>query len=156
MDKRLKEQKQINNFIINIYQHLQSKDNNLKILCFDCKESFCCKAKASIQIVGNEKQILKKIATQEHRNRAKIALTQKIMLGYYECPFLDLNGKCSIYEYRPIACSTYMVCSEPKGCENPHQKSAIIDPSFLVRYIKPKYLKKISSSSKGDILDVFE
>ena len=75
--------------------------------------------------------------------------------GAYTCPFLDDNGRCSIYEHRPIACSSYVVVTEPFMCADPDGKSGFIDPIRALKHLPGKYIKKITRSGKYDLLDVF-
>ncbi len=34
------------------------------------------------------------------------------------CPFLDISGDCSVYDYRPFNCRTFHTLDDPKYCES--------------------------------------
>ena len=149
----LNTQKETNKFISNIYK---KADDDKSISCFECNELHCCRKKKSISVSGLEKKVLRRIITKEHRERARVQIVQHALTGYYSCPFLDNDGKCSIYLYRPIACSSYMVTTGADGCSTPHGKSGIVDPIFALRHLPEKYIKKISKSGQYDLLDIFK
>lgn len=130
-------------------------DINNDISCFSCSECHCCKGKKRIDVAGAEMEVLRNLITPQHIEKAKAQLNTFAITGKYTCPFLDDNGKCSVYQYRPIACSTFLVVSKPSMCENPEGHSHIVDPTVAFSYMSKEQVKRYATSGDYDLLDLF-
>lgn len=42
------------------------------------------------------------------------------------CVFLDSNGSCKVYEYRPVACRKYFVLSPPDDCKIENETKQVL------------------------------
>jgi Fe-S-cluster containining protein len=150
----MKQQKNLNKVIMDMYTQVHEQGE--KLSCFDCKSSYCCENKVKIEIIGNEFTILKKLITQEHKEQAKKAFIQKAFYGQYTCPFLNNEGRCSVYHYRPMTCSIYAVSTPSENCKDPLAHSAIVSPNFVFSNLPKKALKDIAKQKRYDLLDLFK
>ena len=59
-----------------------------------------------------------------------IALNRDYFLMGEGCPFLTLEGSCSVYNDRPAICREYSVSSQPSHCSDPFRKpvSVVVSP----------------------------
>lgn len=147
--------KKLNLLIMNSLANVDT--GGYSISCFTCTKDYCCHGKKTIDVSGIELKELKKFITPENMKRAKAQITAKALTGHYTCPFLE-DGRCSIYNNRPIACASYGVISDPEGCKDPNGKSyyvnqmKILEPVFLKNL---KLFKSYNDSGAFDLLDVF-
>ena len=102
------------------------------IKCFTCTECSCCEANKNLYISDNESKILKKLITPKHIVQAKAAKNEKAIKGMYRCPFL-IDSRCSVYEVRPLVCSSYLVIDEPSAdCSIPKGPVTYLDSSRII------------------------
>ena len=105
--------------------------------CFSCTTPFCCKSKKGIYTLGYETVVIKGLITPTQRQRAKKSTVEKVLKGHYTCPMLGEDGKCEIYELRPLSCSTYFVADErinPKE-DNEDRPHLCEKPKDIVGYV---------------------
>ena len=98
------------------------------------------------------------LITDKHRAKAKASKNEKALTGSYDCPMLE-DGKCSIYEVRPIVCSTYFEVGESsKVCVDPYAKVPYISGNAIVDSLGDKVLNKDTLTMKRevDLLDLFD
>jgi len=150
----MKQQKKINKLIMEIYKYVH--ENEEKLSCFECKTPYCCHNKIKIDMVEDEFKTLKNLATKKHKEQAKKSIIQQASTGRYSCPFLDEHDKCSVYHYRPMACSIYMVTTPPEACQDPQGDSAKVNPDFIFSHLPQKFLLNISKQRRYDLLDIFK
>jgi Fe-S-cluster containining protein len=109
-------------------QHKIEKENMTKrIRCRSGNKcSHCCKQ--IVHTTADETELIykyvkdKKVTLDEKRLSAQQAAETVGAWGELApenrtCVFLDKKGKCSIYEYRPMACRMHFVVSDPKYCD---------------------------------------
>jgi len=128
------------------------------IKCFTCTECSCCEANKNLYISDNESKILKKLITPKHIVQAKAAKNEKAIKGMYRCPFL-IDSRCSVYEVRPLVCSSYLVidepdtdCSIPKGAVSYLDSGRIIAGAVSEEGLRGDYGTIVKLT---DLLDIF-
>ena len=115
----------------------------------------CCRNKKRIVVSQREASILRKLITPGISDKAKQSINAKAITGQYNCPFLGEDGKCLVYDSRPLACSSCMVVSEPEGCEKPHVDSLFLDPSAVFHVMPRELAKDYATSPEMDLLEIF-
>lgn len=151
---KVKAQKNINRIIARGFELVQKASGNIS--CFYCTEPHCCRNKKDISITGEEMAVLRSLATDHHKEKAKAQISAKLLTGVFTCPFLNEEGRCDVYEYRPISCSSYAVISGSDQCKNPHEKSAIVNPYFILEKLPKRDIDRIVKSGGYDLLDIFK
>lgn len=88
-------------------------------------------------------------------------LRAKYEVGHNYCQFLDKNtGTCTVYEYRPLACRSFMAFDNPKFCEldadghGTEHAIYVVKSSQLVQFIGYQ-LERMSSGRFADIREWF-
>ena len=112
-------------------------DMSLKIesSCHSCDKSFCCRSQTGISVTKKEARILKRYLPKE---KLKQAVLENSITGRYTCPFLGDDGRCTVYQIRPVVCSTYLVTSPKERCDSrvSHQLSFVAPAIFYGPLIK--------------------
>jgi Fe-S-cluster containining protein len=80
-----------------------------------CKKgcSFCCHI--NVDVTEVEVKLIQKYAEER---KMEINYEAAADPNRSACPFLSVNGKCSVYKVRPLACRKYFVISDPKLCDS--------------------------------------
>lgn len=78
------------------------------------------------------------------------------------CAFLDKNGRCSVYEIRPLSCRTSLSVDAAEKCRTEENRQMIVTSELLeiisLDLMKPPLSRKYNESrgkSTGDIRDFF-
>lgn len=88
--------------------HIQHKKAFQKINCLDCAN--CCKTTSPIFRDVDIKRISKHLRTKEKQfieSYLRLDEESDYVLKQSPCTFLGTDNKCSIYEFRPLACREY-------------------------------------------------
>lgn len=107
-------------------------DETLQVSCHSCDDSACCRNKIHVRLADAfpivRHLLAKGLASHELREQLRTTGDEMEKSGtgewlerYVPCVFLE-DGRCSIYEYRPLPCRTYFVVSDPKLCQPPPGK----------------------------------
>jgi len=150
-----KRNKKISSFI-NGLETPSSKD---RIGCLSCNECHCCKSNKSVPVIGKEVDVIKVKITPKQKERALTSINQKALLGNYTCPFLSEEGRCEIYDIRPLACAGYYTINNtPDDCKNPKGDIVFINQMSLIKHLDQKQMQIIMGEKEDiiDILDMFE
>jgi Fe-S-cluster containining protein len=79
----------------------------------------CCKADEKRLVVLDE-IIEKKLSRYPEKDLEDIDRTDVLLAGFYQlerpCPLLRTDGRCGIYEVRPLTCRIYFSFSDPLRC----------------------------------------
>lgn len=126
------------------------------VTCIECTECHCCKANEGVPITGYEYNVLKTLVTEEQKIRAVASDTQMLITGNYDCPFLSSEGICEVYNFRPLACSSYTVIGHAADdCKDSYSDVHFIDQKDILKHI-PHLLPNDDLKVSKDILDVFK
>lgn len=131
-------------------------DSNVETSCIDCVDAFCCKHTVDIDVMSHEWEIIKPLITEEHIIKMKSELMTKQLTGYFTCPFL-INNRCSIYDYRPFACSSHYVISPRQQCDTINNYGGDIgylDKTEIFSIVLNRKLVDIRDISSNDLSDL--
>jgi len=128
-------------------------------MCYDCDKDFCCHNRIDIDILPLELEYLKTLKSKKLKKKFKNAKRQKEKIGSFTCPFLE-DGRCSIYENRPLSCAAYFVFKDnsmdtPDRCLNMSTYQSMIT---LAQFTEPILKMGLASlfSKQISILDIYE
>lgn len=126
-------------------------------LCGNCTECHCCKNNTAVDILSIEVDVIRPLITNAHRARAKASKNQKVLTGVYDCPFLE-DGRCSIYEHRPIGCASYIVvrADTDDGCKYTKDSVYYFDRIALFKKMGIKHFPKEEADSESDFKDILD
>lgn len=94
-----------------------------------CKKGCCHCCSVMVAVSEDEADLLKRCITEDkvkiNENRLKIQSKigdssgnwWKLKFNHRKCVFLGEDGSCQVYKYRPMACRSYLVISDPKYCD---------------------------------------
>jgi Fe-S-cluster containining protein len=125
--------------------------------CFNCNECHCCKNRVCVEVTEQEFAELKTMLTNDIIEKGKKEWKKYNLTGSFDCPFLNDEGKCSIYSKRPLICASYYVENESKYCENPYGKVNIYNfmPGILMLMGK-KLIENTNMDKVKNIIELFE
>ena len=107
--------------------------------CAGCDKSYCCENQNAIDVSYNEFNLLKPFITDAVMERAAGEINKFHISGRYTCPFLE-NGRCTVYNIRPIICSAHTVTSPIKDCDTSVvARTLIVDKIQLLGMLAKKY-----------------
>ena len=124
--------KHFKNYKIKENEYIMKVINTLSlhnsIPCSNCSKAYCCKQTRNISITQNEAKLLKKYITPKVKAKAEQQKIAFAFTGLFECPFLDENNRCSIYEVRPFVCAKYCVLEDTEEkCKDPKDSVHIVN-----------------------------
>lgn len=122
----------------------------LPVTCDSCTKPWCCNMMVGISLVEallivvpftDDKDSWQKLMSlvPELERHSKMMETRDNSQWFHErepCPFLD-EGRCSVYDRRPIACRTHMSTEDPSHCAPDwHMASSIayVNPMHVLMY----------------------
>ena len=131
--------------------------------CRTCKEAYCCSYQHQISISKSEFDEIVHLITPEQIERAKQEVTQHSTLNgekVYQCPFLNEEGLCEIYDDRFLICSQYSVVGTNSQCNRDNGDSVvkIVNPTaiFLKAMEDEKVKERLMKHSEGEMTDVLD
>ena len=136
--------------------------------CKSCNNSYCCESMVEIGIGIDEFNAIEHLVTPKHIERAKYQVEYLSKVGgksSYRCPFLSEEGRCEIYDSRPIVCAAYSVVGDPKDCSlesNPTGGVNIVNPLIIFTeagndgYLVDMIKEVIVHDEPTDILNEFK
>jgi Fe-S-cluster containining protein len=68
----------------------------------------------------DSRSLISRLLDPEYSDAPVLAVAKEYFTLQLPCPFL-VEGSCSIYEHRPVACREYNVTSPPECCRDPYQ-----------------------------------
>jgi len=153
-DKLIKVNKDIDKVMKNILPLPGVKN----IACFNCEKAWCCVNCTGPSISDKELSVIKALITPEQRKRGLASINQKALTGRYDCPFLSSEGRCEIYESRPVACSTYFVVNGTEdNCKHGDRGVYYIQGTDIIKQIPKESISVIREVREVfDLLEVFK
>jgi Fe-S-cluster containining protein len=108
------------------------KQDSCSVSCATCPEPACCHNKVQVYLADTlpiaRRLMCEGRATEEflHKlkftgNQMEAATTGDWLTSYTPCMFLE-DGRCTVYEQRPLQCRTYFVVSDPEICRPPPER----------------------------------
>jgi len=83
---------------------MKNKNPSLKTFCKKCGGKCCNGSRFNYVLIQNfEVEQLRALGAKIQRN---VPFSEMIIRQNKDCQFLE-NGRCSIYEYRPLSCKRY-------------------------------------------------
>ena len=122
---------------IGINKWVEEVSLKIESSCHSCDKSFCCRSQTGISVTKKEARILKRYLPKEKYEQS---VMENSITGRYTCPFLGDDGKCTVYQIRPLVCSSYLVASPKELCDSKvsHQLS-FVSPSIFYKPLVEKY-----------------
>lgn len=137
-----------------IIKHMNNNSDH-KVACLTCTKTYCCQNTEEFHIFSEEIDVLSSLITEQHRKNAVQSLEDKLKTGKYSCPFLEEDG-CSIYEHRPLVCSSYAVVAEtPEGCNDPNTYTHYIEQKDIYGHMPKDLFNKTYTDRVSTILQLF-
>ena len=86
---------------------------------FCCHDNIATSRYEGVYIIKRAIEENVKINKQHLEDQFKVEDLRELKWAKRKCAFVQANGSCGVYEYRPMICRTHNSTSEPIECENP-------------------------------------
>jgi len=146
---------------MDIFKSIIESNESIKneVLCFSCDKDYCCKNRVDIDVLNSEFEFISKnLINKDLKKKIKKARKQKSKRGTFTCPFLA-DGKCSIYEFRPLSCRTFFALkdnedSTPEQCLDHDNYHNLLTTSSFVNYLASSDYRNELLNGYKSILDL--
>lgn len=93
--------------------------------------SACCNKQPTTTWI--EAEYIKKNLKEKLGNLQEYEIVKSLQEDSYDkiCPFLSKSGECSVYDYRPLKCRSYLVFTDPKDCSDENKESLRFSDAIL-------------------------